>query len=221
MKALFVTPYPPKPDGIGEHTRGLVDALAAGRRRRRRGADPRGPAADGAMPRRAPAALRRSPVHRARRRPDASGCGPDVLHYQFAIPAFGLAACRPSRPGSGPAGPNPDLRIVITLHEVRREIDLLGPVGGRIYRALVATADARHRAHHRRARSRGAGVRRRPATGSGSRRSGAAPPPVGQPRPRRRALGAGPLPAHRARAGWSAARPLLRLSPSRQGDRAR
>ena len=141
MKALFVTPYPPKPDGIGEHARGLVDAL-----RRIDDVDvdvltALHPESETAMP----------GVHRIlSAHPRCTGHAvalmhelePDVVHYQFAIPAFGLAAVAAVTAGVRTRRARPETRIVVTFHEVRRELDLLGPVGRGIYRTLVGAADA-------------------------------------------------------------------------------
>ena len=141
MNALFVTPYPPKPDGIGEHSRGLVDAL-----RRVDGTEVdvltvRHPESDVAMP----------GVHRILSAdPRSTGRAvalmdelvPDIVHYQFAIPAFGLAAVSAIAAGVRARRAHPEMRIVITFHEVRRELDLLGPLGRGIYRTLVGAADA-------------------------------------------------------------------------------
>ncbi len=91
MKTLFVTPYPPKPDGIGQHTSELVQALGridgmdvevlTGRRP--------SPAAPTPGVHRVLSADPRSGRHASRL---IGQLRPDVLHYQFAIPAFGLAA---------------------------------------------------------------------------------------------------------------------------------
>ncbi len=141
MNALVVTPYPPKPDGIGEHARGLVEAL-----RRIDGLEvdvltSRRPAGDAPMPR----------VHRMLSANPRCGRAtvamiralqPDVVHYQFAIPAFGIAGLSAVTAGARARRCRPGSRIVVTLHEVRRELDLLGPVGRRIYRTLITVADA-------------------------------------------------------------------------------
>lgn len=141
MRVVFVTPFPPKPDGIGEHTSGLVDAL--------RRVD--GVRVDVLTSRRPEAEAPCPGVHRIltadpRSTREAAafvqGLRPDVVHYQFAIPAFGLAGLNAVAAGVRARRAQPDLGIVVTLHEVRRELDLLGPVGRRIYRALVGTADA-------------------------------------------------------------------------------
>ncbi len=140
MKTLFVTPYPPKPDGIGQHTSELVQALG-----RIDGMDVEvltarrpDPAAPTPRVHRVLSADPRCGGHAARL---IGQLRPDVLHYQFAIPAFGLAALSAFAAGTRARRADPEVRIVVTLHEVRRELDLLGPVGPRIYRALVALAD--------------------------------------------------------------------------------
>jgi glycosyltransferase involved in cell wall biosynthesis len=66
---------------------------------------------------------------------------PDVLHYQFALPALGMAgliavvAGRLARVSNRP-------RIVFTLHEVGRDIRRLGAAGAALYRLIVRWADA-------------------------------------------------------------------------------
>lgn len=70
----------------------------------------------------------------------ASRIDPDVIHYQFNIPALGLAWVWAILAGlivrrRGHA------RLVFTLHEVRRDSTLLGPVGPLLYRAIAAMAD--------------------------------------------------------------------------------
>jgi len=177
MKAVFVTPYPPKPDGIGAHTRELVAALT-----QVEGVDvevvtsrrPAGPVATPGVHR----VLAADPRCTADVAARLHRLEPDVLHYQFAIPAFGLAAVSAVRAGARARRADPNLRILITLHEVSREIDLLGPVGLRVYRALVAIADAvivhTTEAHDLVVRACGADPRRVWVTPLG-----AAPPPVG------------------------------------------
>lgn len=140
----MVTPYPPKPDGIGEHTHRLVGALrdvagvdvevltASARRNDRRASGPERPPAHRVL------SVDPRSVREASRVLRSSD--PDVVHVQFAVPALGLAglgglvaASRLRRATGAP--------VVVTLHEVRRELDLLGGAGRLVHRALVRTAD--------------------------------------------------------------------------------
>ena len=66
---------------------------------------------------------------------------PDVIHYQFAIPAFGLAGFGAIAAGMWTRR-NIGTRLVFTFHEARREVELLRWPGRFMYQALVAIADA-------------------------------------------------------------------------------
>ena len=140
MKTLFVTPYPPKPDGIGQHTSELVEALGRIDCMDVEVLTTRRPVPD-VPTARVHRTLTVDPwsVRRAERLIGARR--PDILHYQFAIPAFGLSALSAFAAGARARRADPEVRIVITMHEVRRELDLLGPVGPHIYRSLVDLAD--------------------------------------------------------------------------------
>lgn len=143
MKVLVVSPYPPKRDGIGEHTQKLVRALRAHPDVdvevvtfcRPVADDPARDAADGVhrLLSARPSAFRSTMAMMRHTRPD-------VVHYQFAIPAFGLAGF-----GAIAAGlwtrRRIGTRLVFTFHEARREVELLRGVGRLLYRALVAIAD--------------------------------------------------------------------------------
>jgi glycosyltransferase involved in cell wall biosynthesis len=139
VKVVMVTPYPPKSDGIGDHTRSLVRELES---------------IDGVevdvLTTRRPASDEPAPgVHRLLSADPRSvrktvemmrQVRPDVVHYQFAIPALGLAnlnaivaGVRTRRALGVP--------LVFTFHEVRRELGLLGGLGRVLYRRLVALAD--------------------------------------------------------------------------------
>lgn len=139
MRVVMVTPYPPKPDGIGEHTRMLVHALSSFddvgvdvltlRRPAPDRPEPHVHRSLSVAPWAAWATMRM--LRRAR---------PDIVHIQFAVPALGLSGL-----GAVVAGAwvrrTCGTRLVITLHEVRRELDLLRGVGRGVYRFLVALAD--------------------------------------------------------------------------------
>ena len=75
-----------------------------------------------------------------------------------------------------PVAPIPRCGSSITLHEVRRELDLLGPVGPRIYRSLVDLADGLivHSAEAHEARRLGVRCRSPPGVGDAAGRGAAA-----------------------------------------------
>jgi glycosyltransferase involved in cell wall biosynthesis len=135
MRIAMVTPYPPKLDGIGNHTRALVRALTATGEVDVDVLAQRQPVGDephvhhvfsGVSGTRASAVLRE--------------LRPDIVHIQFAIPALGpgaLAAFRAARRMRADSG----TRLVVTCHEVRRELDLLRGVGRLVYRRIVEAAD--------------------------------------------------------------------------------
>jgi len=134
VRVLMVAPYPPQQDGIGVHTRYLVDALAAH-------------ATVSVLTRQVPApdepgiyrALSASPRSLVRARRLLGELRPEVVHYQFNIPALGvawlwafLAGLDARRRGT---------KVVLTLHEVRRDLAMLGGAGGLLYRGLARLAD--------------------------------------------------------------------------------
>ncbi len=136
MKILYVSPYPPAPDGIGTYThalartaRGQGHDVAVLVPRVLKGSPPEviGALAHGAHE---PAALRDIAVT----------WNPDVVHVQFAIAAFGTRTVPLMRwlRMLGRALPVP---IVVTMHEVTREAGLLGPAGRAICRRMAASAD--------------------------------------------------------------------------------
>ena len=65
---------------------------------------------------------------------------PDVIHYQFNIPALGIAWVWAILAGLA-VRRRCHARLVFTLHEVRRDTTLLGPVGPLTYRCMAAVAD--------------------------------------------------------------------------------
>ena len=136
MKVLFVSPYPPAKDGIGTYTQALATGLRSG------GDD------IGVVLPRMQIGLREDVVGNlsARRAELAALCeslgswNPDVIHVQFAIPAFGtrtialLRFLRAIRAKSGAP-------IVVTAHEVTRETTMLGWFGRLIHRQLASRCD--------------------------------------------------------------------------------
>jgi len=138
MRLLAISPYPPPPDGIGMHTRSLaavwatdghevhVVARAAG------GGAETETVQDGVQ------------VHRLLGRGLDAGAvvdavRPDVVFVQFAIPSLtsawpaALAVVDSARAAGAPA--------LVAFHEPLRELDLLGPVARRVYRAVARRTD--------------------------------------------------------------------------------
>lgn len=145
MRLLFVSPYPPVRDGIGDYTSALVEVMVA------RGHEVRVVAArskDGALH---AAALGEIPGPR-------HGVGalvatvrsfdPDVIHVQFAVAGFGVRTLNLVALLRVLAGGR--ARIVVTFHEVTRDTETLRAPGRRIYRRVAALTDVAV-AHNRRA----------------------------------------------------------------------
>ncbi|MGW3346938.1 glycosyltransferase [Nonomuraea rubra] len=130
MRILYVSPYPPARDGIGTYTHVLAHAVRA------RGheiaviaarPDPGAPEeVVGALGGGGEAALRAA-VARFR---------PDVVHVQFAVPAFGARSLEVARRPATPGVP-----VVATLHEVSRDTALLRGPGRALYRRLASGCD--------------------------------------------------------------------------------
>jgi glycosyltransferase involved in cell wall biosynthesis len=137
MRVLFVSPYPPAVDGIGDYTSRLAAAVrGCGHDVRvvlpRRGVgsppDVLG-AIDGRLSRQAGSVRR-----------DIARFSPDLVHVQFAVAAFGartlallrwLKALRHDLHGP----------VVITMHEVTRDTALLRAPGRSLYRAIARHCD--------------------------------------------------------------------------------
>jgi glycosyltransferase involved in cell wall biosynthesis len=136
MKVLFVSPYPPAKDGIGMYTQAFVTQLRS-----------RGDEAGIVLPR-MQISLSEDVVGNLgpRQAELAALCksvvswGPDIIHVQFAIPAFGtrtLALFKFLRAIRTECG----APIVVTAHEVTRETAMLGWLGRLIHRQLAARCD--------------------------------------------------------------------------------
>jgi len=137
MRVLYVSPYPPARDGIGDYTCALATAM------RSLGHD-----VAILVPRAVPDCPAdvigvigwRSGHHRALALDCIATFRPDVVHVQFAVAAFGartiallrwLAAVRRARP----------VPVIVTMHEVTRDTRLLGAVGRVLYRRLARSCD--------------------------------------------------------------------------------
>lgn len=134
MKILYVSPYPPARDGIGTYTQVLGRALRATGHEVAvaavRSAPDAPPEVIGALGGYgAPASLRTA----------VSAFRPDVIHVQFAVPAFGSRTPALVRwLGELAGGPTP---IVTTMHEVTRDTALLRGPGRALYRRIAACSD--------------------------------------------------------------------------------
>lgn len=134
MRVLFVSPYPPARDGIGTYTRVLGGALReAGHEvavvavRAEHGAPPEVIAALGPW------------GATTRLRAAVADFAPDVVHVQFAVPAFGArtpALVRWLRELARTPVP-----IVTTLHEPSRDTALLHGPGRALYRRIARLSD--------------------------------------------------------------------------------
>ena len=120
MKIVMVSPYPPELDGIGLHARNLVDAIAdratvfvLTRRSRCANANASGAASVERL-----LSANPSCVYRTVR--VLLELDPDVIHYQFNIPALGIAWVWAILAGLA-VRHRRHVCLVFTLHEVRRE----------------------------------------------------------------------------------------------------
>jgi glycosyltransferase involved in cell wall biosynthesis len=146
VKVLLVSPYPPCRDGIAMHARHLVQHLQTMHdvevlTQPDRGSDC---GADGDDPRQGPVVheqLWPAPHHVVRVARSIRRIDPEILHYQFALPALGMAGLIAIVAGRLARG-NDRPRIVFTLHEVRRDVRRLGAAGAALYRLIVRWADA-------------------------------------------------------------------------------
>ena len=136
MKVLYVSPYPPAHDGIGNYTWTIATAM------REAGVD-----IGVVVPRRAPAAppeilgaVNAGPHEYAKLRATIAQLAPDIIHVQFAIAAFGSRAGALLRRIDALRR---DLKIpiVVTLHEFTRESALLPVAGGALYRRVASHCD--------------------------------------------------------------------------------
>jgi glycosyltransferase involved in cell wall biosynthesis len=136
VKVLYVSPYPPAQDGIGDYTRLIVEAG------REQGNDIRV-----VVPRLTPYALpdvigavgsrgRES----AELREAIAKWDPDVVHVQFAIAAFGTQTVALLR-WLDALRRELAVPVVGTLHEVTRETVLLRAAGRKFYRDIVARCE--------------------------------------------------------------------------------
>lgn len=135
MRILYVSPFPPARDGIGTYTEAIVGELQA-----------LGHHVQVIVPRAEPVPspvtleiLRPKRSHLATLRDSVTAWQPDCIHLQFAVAAFGtrtpalLSWLRLMRATGIP--------VIVTMHEVTRDIAFLHTVGRALYRRLAANCD--------------------------------------------------------------------------------
>lgn len=136
MRVLYVSPFPPSRDGIGTYTGAMADAV------RQAGHEicVVVPHSAPDCPREIIGALQWGFGKLRGLRDISAGWGPDVVHIQFAVGAFGtrtpllLALVRLlHRELSVP--------VIITMHEVTRDTALLRVIGRTLYRTLAKNCD--------------------------------------------------------------------------------
>jgi glycosyltransferase involved in cell wall biosynthesis len=135
MRIMFIAPFPPAHDGIGNYSQLLCDELA------RQGHEP------GVLWSRASGAARPEVIGVMPGPLEPIGptlaaidrFGPDVVHVQFAFSTYGarvrnlIRILEWLRRGGR--------RVVVTFHEITRDLDSLGPLGIPAYRRIAHRAD--------------------------------------------------------------------------------
>jgi glycosyltransferase involved in cell wall biosynthesis len=136
MRVLYVSPYPPARDGIGDYTDVLATAI------RDRGNDVRVvmPRPGRGSPSEVVGTIGWLPWRERSARRRIAEFRPDVVHVQFAVAAFGTRAIilarwlRALRHDLG-------VPVIVTMHEVTRDTALLRAFGRAIYRRIAAGCD--------------------------------------------------------------------------------
>jgi glycosyltransferase involved in cell wall biosynthesis len=136
VRVLYLSPYPPAHDGIGDYTWTLATAM------RRAGVEISVvvPRVDPDGPPEILAAINAGSHEYAKLRSEIARWNPDLIHVQFAIAAFS------SRTGAlirRIEALRRDLKIpiVVTLHEFTRESALLPIIGRAVYRRIASHCD--------------------------------------------------------------------------------
>ncbi len=135
MRILLIAPYPPAHDGIGNYSQLLSDELqrqghVVGVLWSRSSSEPRSEIV-GVMP---DSGASIGPALAA-----IDDFAPDVVHVQFAFSTYGarvrnlIRILQRLREAGRP--------IVVTLHEITRDLDSLGPFGVPAYRRIASRAD--------------------------------------------------------------------------------
>jgi glycosyltransferase involved in cell wall biosynthesis len=135
MKILFLSPYPPARDGIGDYTAALAVALVAEGHAVRviaaRRADSAPDEVIGVLPR--TTQEQRALLEAVDR------WKPDLVHVQFAVAAYGAGSLRLPRLLAGLR--DLGLPIVLTLHEITRDLASLRAAGTALYARVVGDDD--------------------------------------------------------------------------------
>lgn len=136
MKVLYVSPYPPAQDGIGNYTSMFTNAV------RNAGHDVRVIVPRGSQnaPPEVMGAVSGRTTELARLLEAVTQWDPDVVHIQFAIAAFGTRT-RALMRWLDMAHRNLSIPLVVTLHEVTRESAMLPGVGKYLFRWIAARCD--------------------------------------------------------------------------------
>lgn len=135
MRILYVSPYAPVRDGIGDYTARLARAVRARGHSvgvvSARGGEPSPGEVLGVLP--------HTRAGRAGLIAFVRGWRPDVIHVQFAVAAYGTAtpAIVSLLGALRPLG----VPVVVTYHEVTRDTGRLGAPGRVLYRVLTRRAD--------------------------------------------------------------------------------
>lgn len=136
MRILFVSPYPPAPDGIGDYTKSLAGAMAEA------GHEVRVviPYSEPEISSEVIGSLTATGRLDAQLRDAIASWSPDVVHVQFAIAAFGTRTIALIR---WLTAIRRDLRmpIVVTLHEFNRERALIASTAYAIHRSVIRRCD--------------------------------------------------------------------------------
>lgn len=137
MRILFVSPFPPSKDGIGKYTQLVMTALRAAGHETRVIV----PRADPSHPDDMIGALS------GPGRPDLAALrdttrdwSPDLIHVQFAVAAFGTRT-RTLLAWLDLVRATTKIPVVVTMHEVTRDIALLRGIGIRVYGRLSRLSD--------------------------------------------------------------------------------
>jgi glycosyltransferase involved in cell wall biosynthesis len=136
MKILYVSPYPPGRDGIGNYTWVLAHAA------RRLNNETRilVPYAAPGMPVEVIGMLRTAGRGYRQLQGLSGSWRPDVIHVQFAVAAFGMRTLAVLR-WMALVHRKLNIPIVVTLHESVTETARLGPLARAVHRRLIASCD--------------------------------------------------------------------------------
>jgi len=136
MKVLYVSPFPPLRDGIGDYTYMLTSAIKA------EGNEVRVlmPYAVPDMGREVLGAFTSADYLPGKLQHSVVEWKPDVVHVQFAIAAFGMRTIALMR-WLGAMRRDLNAPLVVTMHELSRESALLRAVGRAVHRGVVRRSD--------------------------------------------------------------------------------